>query len=520
MKKVVKIVLIIAVIMLFLRLVVRVDKPTPGEVKQGGSSISTAFDYKLDEPKTVTIDGVDYLQTQVPIGKFGGQMVQSTIGEGPKTFNYWTAKDAFSSTVAGYMFDGLVATSPYTGLFQPRLAKKIDIMPDNKTYNIELRHGIKWSDGREITADDVEFTWNTIIFGGFGNTSTRDGLVIDGKLPTVRKIDKYTVQFVTPKPYAPFMLNLSAPIAPKHIFKPITDKGVGAFDSFWSTNVNVKDFVVSGPFIVSEYIPAQRVVLKRNPDYYVINTEGQQLPYLDRLIILIVGDLNNELLKFKAGETDVISIRGSDVALFKEREKYSDYKIYNLGPATGTMFISFNLNTRKNDKGQYYVNPIKQKWFNDLNFRTAVDYAVDRENMVFNIANGAAEPLFTAESLSSIYLNKEIAEGHERNLEYAKELLQKSGFSWNKKGQLVDKDGHVVEFDLYTNAGNNERESIGVMIKQDLEDLGMKVNFKPIEFNNLVNKISNTLDWDTMIMGLTGSPHEPNSGKNVWKSNC
>ena len=75
-----------------------------------------------------------------------------------------------------------------------------------------------------------------------------------------------------------------------------------------------------------------------------------------------------------------------------------------------------------------------------------------------------------------------------------------------------------VEFDLYTNAGALERESIGVMIKQDLEELGMKVNFKPIEFNSLVNKLSNTNDWDMAIMGLTGSPLEPHDGKNVWMS--
>jgi len=518
MKKLTKISLIAIAVLVFLALVIKVDKPLPEEKIKEKHSISTAFDYHIKEPVTVTVDGVDYLQTQVPLGKFGGQMVQSTIGEGPKTFNPWTSKDAFSSTVSGYMFDGLVATSPYTGLSTPRLAKSVKVLDDKKTYIVELRRGIKWSDGVEITADDVVYTWDTIIFGGFGNTSTRDGLVIDGKLPTVKKLDKYTVKFVTPKPYAPFLLNLSTPIAPKHIFKPVTDKGLSEFDSFWSTNVNVKNLVASGPYIITEYIPAQRVVFKRNPNYYVVNTENKQLPYLDKLIILIVGDLNNELLKFKAGETDVIGVKGSDIALFKEREKNSDYKMYNLGPSTGTMFLSFNLNNRKDEKGKYYVNPIKQKWFNDINFRTAVDYAIDRENMIFNIANGAAEPLFTAEALPSIYLNKNIAKGHPRDLEYAKTLLKKSEFTWNNKGQLQDKDGNSVEFDLFTNAGNNERESIGVMIKQDLEDLGMKVNFKPIEFNNLVNKISNSLDFDTVIIGLTGSTNEPNSGKNVWQS--
>ena len=88
-----------------------------------------------------------------------------------------------------------------------------------------------------------------------------------------------------------------------------------------------------------------------------------------------------------------------------------------------------------------------------------------------------------------------------------------------KNGVLYDKDNKRVEFDLYTNAGNLEREALGVMIKQDLEELGMKVNFKPVEFNSLVNKLTNTFDWDMVIMGLTGSPLEPHDGKNVWTSN-
>lgn len=62
--------------------------------------------------------------------------------------------------------------------------------------------------------------------------------------------------------------------------------------------------------------------------------------------------------------------------------------MYNLGPSTGTMFMSFNLNTRKNDKGEFYLSPVKQRWFTNVNFRKAVDYAIDRENMIFNIANG------------------------------------------------------------------------------------------------------------------------------------
>ena len=227
--------------------------------------------------------------------------------------------------------------------------------------------------------------------------------------------------------------------------------------------------------------------------------------------------MNNEVLKFEAKELDVISLQGSKVARYKSLEPHSDFKLYNLGPDTGTMYLSMNLNNRKDNKGKYYVNTDKQTWFQDLNFRTAVDYAIDRKNMVLNIANGIGAPLFTPESLNSIYLNKNL-KPYDKNLDKSKELLKKSGFYLDKKGKLYDKHGHRVEFDLYTNAGNTEREAIGVMVKQDLEDLGMKVNFKPIEFNSLVNKLVSTYDWDMVIMGLTGSPLEPNGGKNVWLS--
>ncbi len=468
--------------------------------------------------QTKTIDGVDYLLSRSPAGKYGGVFVTSTIGEGPKTFNSWNSMDATSSLAADIMFDGLVTTDAYTGEVIPRLAKDIEILPDKKTYIVHLRHGLKWSDGKEITADDVYFTWNTIIFGGFGNTSTRDAMYIGTELPKIEKIDRYTVKFTTPKPFSPFMRQLSVPIAPKHILEPVTKQGKKAFASFWSSNTNPKDFVTSGAFRLKEYVPAQRLVYERNPNYYIIDEKGQKLPYLDKYIILIVGDLNNELLKFKSKELDTVGLRSSNVALFKEKEKSSDYKIYNLGPDTGTMYFAYNLNTRKNDKGKYYVNPTKQRWFNDLNFRKATDYAIDRENMVFNIAGGVAAPLFTPEPLSSIYLNEKIAKGHLQDMQKAKELLKESGFYWKNK-KLYDRWGNKVEFDLYTNAGNTERESIGVMIKQDLEELGMTVNFKPIEFNTLVSKLVNSNDFDAVIMGFTGSPLEPYGGKNVWYSN-
>lgn len=497
----------------------RIDK-NPQNIYDSSSysNISAEKNIEYSEVKTLQYNGIDYRLSRAPIGKYGGQIITSTIGEGPKTFNPWVSKDATSSQIGDMLYDSLLSTDPITGEVIPNLAKSYSVSPNQKEFIITLRKGAKWTDGVEITADDVVFTWNDIILAGLGNTSLRDSVLIDGEYPKVSKIDKYNVKFTIKKPFAPFLRFMGTQIAPKHVFKSVVEKGNRYFESYLSTTMNPKDIVSSGAFVPEEYIPAQRVVFKRNPNYYAMDENKNILPYIDKYVILIVGDLNNELLKFEADELDVISIRGKDLARFKQKEKKSDFKIYNLGPSTGTMFITFNMNTRKDKNGKFYVSPIKQKWFNNLNFRTAIDYAIDRNAMINNVLNGVAQPLFTAESLSSLFLNEKLAVGHERNVEYAKNLLTQSGFYYGKDGLLYDSDGNQVEFDLYTNAGQTEREACGVMVKEDLKEIGIKVNFKPIEFNTLVSKLMSTYDWDMALMGLTGSPLEPHGGKNVWYS--
>ena len=519
MKRVARIILTVIIILVVCCLVIRKDNPdkdltiNSADVKKNPDAIELDLHYPT--PKTRTINGTDYLESQLPVGKFGGEFISSTIGEGPKTFNPFTSTDATSSTMADAMYDGLFTSDAMTGEVIPKLAKSVEIKGNR--YIIRLRKGIQWSDGKPITANDVIFTWKDIIFAGLGNTSTRDSMMIDGELPKIRKIDNYTVEFTIKKQFAPFLRMLSAPIAPKHYFSK--DKNWQKnFDRFLSTNVNPKTIVSSGAYKLKEYVPAQRVVFERNPNYYLINKKGEKLPYINRIIYLIVGDINNQILKFEANELDEISLKGGDVARYKAKESKSNYVIYNLGADNGTMFLAINLNNRKNKQtGKYYVPQKKQRWFQDVNFRRAIDYAIDRKSMVQNIANGMATPLFTAESPNGIYYNEKI-KGHSRDLQKAKKILTSSGFVLKNK-KLYDKYGNRVEIDLSTNAGNTEREALGVMIKQDLADIGIQVNFKPIEFNSLVNKITNSFDWDTIILGLTGSPVEPHNGKNVWNSN-
>jgi peptide/nickel transport system substrate-binding protein len=467
--------------------------------------------------ETRVINGVEMKISRDPVGRFGGTFYTASPGRGPKTFSPLASKDGTSSSIGGLMFIGLLETDAYTGLPVPHLAKSYRILPDNQTYLVTLRKGLVWSDGYPLTADDVVYTWNDIVLKGLGNPSARDILLVDGKLPTVEKVDELTIRFKTPVPFAPFIESLGQSIYPKHIIDPVIRDNPKKFDSFWGVSADPSSFVVNGPFILEKYDSGQRVTLKRNPKYFMANRNGERLPYLDRYVIDFVQDENAQFLLFQQGRLDELGIPGSQVSEIR-RLNFPKFRIIDLGPATGSQFLTFNLNPRINKTTHKpYVRPEASRWFRDPNLRHAVDYAIDREAMVMNILRGVGKPLFTAESLNSIYLNKDLAKGHPRDLAHAKALLKRSGFRWNKAGELLDKTGKRVEFELNTNAGNLGREATGVQIKNDLAELGMKVNFRAVDFNVLVGRMD-TGGWECMIMGLTGSGTEPHGGANVWSS--
>ncbi len=497
--------------------------PENGVAYQGskeGRAIVNVTPQEVPKFKTVNKNGVDYIEARGEVGEFGGTFTEASIGTGPRTFNGWASNDAESSRLSNMMFAGLITVDAYSGLVTPYLAKDIDIKPDNKTYIVTLRRGLKWSDGKPLTSADVVYTWNTIIKNGYGNASTRDVNTIDGKFPVVKALDRYRIKFVTPKPFAPFLQNLGTEIAPKHIMEPVTKKdGNASFSSFWGTSdatSNPQGFIASGMWLLEKYEQGQRVIFKRNPNFFMLDKKGQQLPYLDKYVINYVGDMNNQQLQFEQGKSDVYPVPGKNVSLVR-RMKEPEFSIYNLGPTSSTSFLTFNHNTRKDpESAKHFVKPYQSKWFTSKNFKKAVDYALNRDDMVANILNGIGEPLFTAESLSSIYLNEKLTKGHNRDLDKARAFLKADGFYW-KEGKLFDTDHHRVSFSLYTNTGNDQREATGVSIQQDLSEIGINVDFKPMDFNVLIGKIQQG-HWEAIILGLTGSTLEPNSGMNVWKS--
>ncbi|MEB3245255.1 MAG: ABC transporter substrate-binding protein [Vampirovibrionales bacterium] len=468
---------------------------------------------------TKTINGRDLLISPYPVGKPGGSLTVATLGEGPKTLNPWASYDASSSEMGGMLFAGLVDTDAFSGEVYPYLAKTIAISPDQREITLTLRNGLRWSDGVPLTADDVLFTWNVILKQGLGNPSARDGLLVDGQFPEVTQVGPGQIRFKTPRPFAPLLRQLSTPIAPKHILNYVIQKGGDkAFSAAYGVQQAQDDpasLVGNGMWQIARYEPGEKLIFKRNPHFFMQDAQGQPLPYLEFYVARFVKDLNNAVLQFELGAVDTLGVPAKFVSYLLDAAKaHPDFKLYDLGPTTSTSFVALNLATRYNVPGPNQAD--MRQWFRDTRFRQALDWAIDREALVTNILLGAGTPLFTAESPASIFVHPTLQKGHPKNLGKAKAHLKSAGFKWNTKGELLDKQGHRVAFTLLTNAGNDEREAAGVSVQHDLAQLGIKIYFKPIEFNVLVGRIGSG-DWQAILLGLTGSPLEPHGGANVWQ---
>lgn len=459
-----------------------------------------------------------FAQDEIPpkADKYGGELVLAATSD-PRSFNPILAKETSTTAVIGFMFEGLTRTNADTLAVEPNLAESWQVSPDGLTWTFYLRKDVRWSDGKPFTADDVVFTFNDLIFNPQIPNSARDIFTIGDKIFRVEKLDDFTVSFILPVKFAPFLRSMGQEILPRHIlFEAVKS---GRFNFTWGTDVRPTKLVGTGPFRLAQYLAGEKIVLERNPFYWKKSKTGEALPFIDRVIFIIVQNQDTALLKFQDGELDYYSLRGSDFPFLKPWEKRLDFTIYEAGPDFGSQFIIFNLNPEKNPKTQLpYVEPRKLAWLSELKFRRAIAYAIDKKMMINILMNGLGVEQHSPMSPSSGYFFNSKVKQYPYDPKIARSLLREMGFSdRNGDGFLEDKQGRRVEFNLITNSGDNERLQIAAIIRRDLENLGIKVNFQAVEFNTLVSKLVSTYDWEAVIIGLTGGI-EPHFGKNVWSS--
>ncbi len=453
----------------------------------------------------------EYKVSEMPVGTFGGQLVVAQITD-PKTFNPVTAAETSSTDILAPIFEGLTSTDGVTTAVIPSLAKSWKFSEDGLVWTFFLRQGVKFSDGKEMTADDVVFSFD-VIYDENIQTSSRDVLTIDGQYLKYKKIDTYTVEFTLPSTFAPLLRQIMIEILPKH--KLEAPWKAGKFNETWGINTPVKDIVGTGMYTMAQYKPNEYVVYLRNANYWVKNSKGQVLPYITRYVRMLVPNLETQTLKFRAAETDILGIKNTDYATFKDLQKKENFTLYNLGATFSTEFVVFNMNPR-NPNFAKDKEPWKFEWFNNQYFRKGVAHLVDKTTIINQVYAGLAEPQWSAVSApNKEFLSKNVTQ-YAYSLDKAKAMFAQGGFKY-VDGKLVDKTGRQVKFEVTTHSENSNRMKIANILVEDLKKAGIDAKVTTYTFNTLVEKLMDTFEFDTIIIGLTGSV-EPNNGRNVWHS--
>jgi peptide/nickel transport system substrate-binding protein len=450
------------------------------------------------------------------LGKPGGRIVVALRAE-PKTLNPLIAADGPSREVIGTMQADLVHINRATQLTEPALAKSWKVSADGLQYTLTLRDGLKFSDGHPVDMEDVLFTFRVYLDEAVHATQ-RDLLIVGGKPISVRKMDEHTVTFTLAKPYGVGeRLFDGLAILPRHLLEAAYKEGKLAQSGTLGTAAN--QWAGLGAFRFKEYVAGQRLVLERNPYYWKTDEHGTRLPYLDEIVFLFVPSADAQVLRFQSGETDIISRLGAENFSILSRQA-RDYTMEDAGPGLEYNFLFFNLN----DFGEKAPAEMERKlaWFRAEKFRQAISFAIDREAIVRLVYQGRGAPLWGPVTPGNQRWANAGITYPGRSLEKSRQLLAEAGFRLetgeNGEQKLLDANGNAVEFSIITSSSNADRAKMAALIQDDLKQIGIRVQVVPLELRSLIDRVTQTKEYDACVLSIANFDADPNSDLNVWLS--
>ena len=407
----------------------------------------------------------------------------------PKTFDPLKVEDDASVAIR-YLTGGvLVRLNRQTQAVEPGLATSWKISKDSKQITFKLRSGISFSDGTPFSADDVAYTVQQLMDPAL-HSATGDAFRSgSGKVET---------KIVSPTEIS---ITFPAPVA-----------GLDRqFDqvAILSAHSPKKEMAVLGPFMVADYKPGATVMLKRNPNYWKTDEQGRKLPYLDSVQLDIQPNRDVEMLRFKRNEIDLINALDSEY--FDKLASSSQNVAHDAGPSLDSEQMWFNQVAKAPIPGY------KKTWFRSATFRRAVSQAINRNDLARVVFRGHAQPAVGPVSPANKFWFNSKLKPEACSPNAALKALQKEGFHL-ENGTLKDMQGNDVVFSIITNSGNKYRERMATMIQEDLQKIGVHVNVVTLDFPALLERMTQTSDYEAILLGLTNTGLDPNEVMNVWLS--
>lgn len=457
-------------------------------------------------------------------GDIGGTWVTS-INNDPKTFNTLTARDGDTRDIVDVLFDYLADYDPYKREFVPNLASfEIEVDREQGILRVvyTLRDDLYWTtpDASEeewvkVTSDDVVYWYDEIQGDPEFQLPAYPGQFVD--MPdgeqarvTIEKIDERSFAFTFPRIVANPVLSSNMTFGPRHLYQTAKEEGgVEGVLNLLSVDTDVTTIPSIGAYHIVEYTPGVRVVLQRNPQYWKEDESGTGIPYVERAIYRVVPDQNTEFLLFKDGTKDAYSARPEDLEELLSAED-PDYTVYNGGESLGSAFFSFNQNPEN-------LDPAKYNWFIQKEFRQAMSSLLNRERIAQQVYRGLAAPAHHFFARANPMFDPDIRLQYTYDPERAVELLESIGITQGEDGLMYDEEGNHVEFTINIGAESTIGIDMASIFADELEQVGITANVRPIDFQRLVEMITSTYDWQVVSVAL-GANYWPSGGSNVWQS--
>lgn len=407
----------------------------------------------------------------------------------PKTLNPLQANEDASETVR-YLTGGvLVRVNRVTQKIQPEIATEWSISEGGKKVRFKLRPGLRYSDGTAFSAEDVAHTMQQLTDPAL-HSSTGDAFRSGEGAVSTRVVSPDVIEIMFPAPVA---------------------NVISLFDTvaIVSSKSPLKEMAVLGPFYVAEHKPGSYLLLKRNPYYWKKDSSGRQLPYLDSVRLDIEQNRDIEALRYERGEIHLIN--SVTPAIFEKLSGDKAGLVRDAGTSTDTEQLWFN---------QVPSAPIpayKRAWFASTEFRRAISEAINRDDLARIVYREHAHAAVSVTPPTNTFWFNSALKPHAFDPDGSLRKLEQQGFRLDKD-VLRDRDGNEVEFSIITNAGNKPRENMAAMIQQDLKKIGVKVNVVTLDFNALLERISQTYNYEACLLGFINADQDPNSQMTIWLS--
>jgi peptide/nickel transport system substrate-binding protein len=432
---------------------------------------------------------------------YGGELRFCLYSE-PKTFNPLLVADT-SSELIRYMTAGvLIRVNRETQELEPELAASWRVLAGGRAIAFKLRHAT-FSDGTPFTSEDAAYTVRTLFdpnlhvptadsFGGGRQTTKSDGL---------SHVQSH-VQIEIPSPDE-ITLTFPSPVA--GLARLFDQVGIV------SSKSPKKEMATLGPYYVSAYKPGSEVDLSRNPYYWKRDAQGLRLPRLDSIRLFIQQNRDMELIRFQRGEVDLMTSVSPEV--FDQLRERMPAAVRDLGPSLESEMMWFNQSPKAP------LPDYKKAWYQSREFRRAISTAINREDLCRLVYRGHARPAEGPISPANRFWFNPAVKPHRYDPKEALERLTKAGFRL-QDGMLYDAQSHLVEFSIITNAGNQARERITQMMQQDLKRIGVRLNLVKLDYSAIIDRISQSMDYESCLLGLTNVDLDPDGQMNVWLSSA